>query len=105
MSERTNPTTIQILQVIEQFLEKRDITIPDPNRTGEADEARLFGDAYRELETSIDAIIRKRNRILFEKRGQLIREREELPETLATLAESMEGQIDLINELLKETNA
>lgn len=104
MSERINPTTIQILQVIEQFLEKRDITIPDPNRMGEADEARLFGDAYRELETSIDRIIKERNKSLLKHRAKLIREREELPETLAALAESMEGQIDLINELLKETN-
>lgn len=51
--------------------------IPDPNRTGDPEEARLFGDAYIELETAIDRLIEKRNQGLKKKQKELIRQREE----------------------------
>ena len=62
---------------METFLEKHDIMIPDPNRTGDPEEARLFGDAYIELETAIDRLIEKRNQGLKKKQKELIRQREE----------------------------
>lgn len=102
MNESTKPLTIQILQEVETFLDKHDITIPDPNRTGDSEEARLFGDAYIELETAIDRLIERRNQSLEKKRKELIRQREELPETMASMMADLDGQIDLINELIKE---
>lgn len=47
----------QLLSAVEHVLERYDLTIPDENRTGEADEARLFGNAYYELETEFHAIL------------------------------------------------
>ena len=102
MNESTKPLTIKILQEGEIFLEKHDITITDPNRTGDYEEARLIGDAYIELETAIDRLIERRNQGLEKKRKELIRQREELPETMASMMADLDGQIDLINELIKE---
>lgn len=45
------------MSALEDFFETHDITIPDENRTGEADEARLFGEAYYELEDTFTKIL------------------------------------------------
>lgn len=42
-----------VLGVIEKFLEKRDIRIPDERRTGDPEESCLFGAAYEELEEQL----------------------------------------------------
>lgn len=49
--------TIEIMNIIENFLEEQNITVPDDNRQGEDDEARLFGDTYYRLEDQIRSVI------------------------------------------------
>ena len=46
-------TTDDIIDIFEELLDRLDITLPDQWREGEEDEARIFGDAYYELENKI----------------------------------------------------
>lgn len=46
-------TADDIIDIFEELLDKLDITLPDKWREGEEDEARIFGDAYYELEAKI----------------------------------------------------
>ena len=48
-----------IIDIFEELLDRLDITIPDKWREGEEDEARIFGDAYYELENKIVERLRK----------------------------------------------
>lgn len=48
-----------IIAVFEELLDKLDITLPDKWRTGEEDEARIFGDTYYDLEAKIVERLRK----------------------------------------------
>lgn len=50
---------IEIMNEVERFLVRRNIFIPDKNRTGEPDEACLFGDAYYELEDRIENCLKE----------------------------------------------
>lgn len=50
---------IEIMNEVERFLERRNIFIPDENRTGEPDEAHLFGNAYYELEDKIETCLKE----------------------------------------------
>jgi hypothetical protein len=47
----------QICEQFEDLLEKHDITIPDEDREGNEDEARLYGMTYAELEDRITSIL------------------------------------------------
>lgn len=51
---RVRNETIAIIDIFEELLEKHNITIPDDGRAGDEGEARIFGDAYYELEEKID---------------------------------------------------
>lgn len=44
---------IRILDIIEEMLENKGISIPDEDRTGDESEACLFGMIYAELENEI----------------------------------------------------
>ena len=46
-------TADDIIDIFEEILDRFDITLPDKWREGEEDEARIFGDAYYELEDKI----------------------------------------------------
>lgn len=46
--------TLAIIDIFEELLEKYNVTIPDDDRTGDEGEARIFGNAYYELEEKID---------------------------------------------------
>lgn len=46
-------TADDIIDIFEELLDRLDITIPDKWREGEENEARIFGDAYYELEDKI----------------------------------------------------
>ena len=46
-----------IVDEFESLLDHHDITIPDDERTGADDEARLFGDTYDKLLTNIELIV------------------------------------------------
>lgn len=50
--------SFEIIQEIEEMLESHNITIPDRDRTGSKDEARLFGEHYYLLEDAIKTIIK-----------------------------------------------
>ena len=52
-------TADDIIDIFEELLNRLDITIPDKRREGEEDEARIFGDAYYELENKIVERLRK----------------------------------------------
>lgn len=49
---------IQILEMFEDMLEEKDITIPDEDRTGDETEARLYGMAYANLEDRITDLLK-----------------------------------------------
>lgn len=50
---------IDIIDIFEELLDRLDITLPDEWREGEEDEARIFGDAYYELENKIVERLRR----------------------------------------------
>lgn len=52
-------TADDIIDIFEDLLDRLDITLPDKWREGEEDEARIFGDAYYELENRIVERLRK----------------------------------------------
>lgn len=52
-------TAIDIIDIFEELLDRLDITLPDEWREGEEDEARIFGDAYYELENKIVERLRR----------------------------------------------
>lgn len=49
---------IRILDVFEEMLESKGISIPDEDRTGNVSEARLYGMTYAELENTIEELLR-----------------------------------------------
>lgn len=49
---------IQILELFEDMLEEKNITIPDEDRTGDETEARLYGMTYANLEDGIVALLK-----------------------------------------------
>lgn len=49
----------ELIDIFEELLDRLDITLPDKWREGEEDEARIFGDAYYELENKIVERLRK----------------------------------------------
>ena len=52
-------TADDIIDIFEELLDRLDITLPDKWREGEEDEARIFGDAYYELENRIVERLRR----------------------------------------------
>ena len=52
-------TADDLIDIFEELLDRLNITIPDKWREGEEDEARIFGDAYYELENKIVERLRK----------------------------------------------
>ena len=45
--------SVDICELFEDLLEENDITIPDDERKGEPDEARLYGTTYADLEYNV----------------------------------------------------
>lgn len=52
-------TADDIIDIFEELLDRLDITLPDKWRSGEEDEARIFGDTYYELENKIVERLRR----------------------------------------------
>ena len=48
-----------IVELFEELLEKHGITIPDEDRTGDENEARLYGCTYWDLEDEVKHILSK----------------------------------------------
>lgn len=46
-----------ICSLFEEMLDRFDFTIPSDDRTGDEDEARIYGDQYSELEESVTEIL------------------------------------------------
>ena len=52
--EQFSKLSFEIMCQFEEFLNERNITIPDTHREGESEEARIYGESYYELEEYID---------------------------------------------------
>ena len=48
---------IRILDIVEEMLENKGISIPDEERTGDESEACLYGMTYAELENAIEELL------------------------------------------------
>ena len=61
LNEKVNliHTADDLIDIFEELLNRLDITLPDKRREGEEDEARIFGDAYYELENKIVERLRR----------------------------------------------
>lgn len=57
--ERERELAIEILEVFEDFLERKGIKIPSKDREGKPEEACLYGREYYELEDAITEILKK----------------------------------------------
>lgn len=55
--DRKREFAIAILELFEDLLEEKDITIPSDDRDGDEGEARLFGCEYADLEDDIVALL------------------------------------------------
>ena len=49
-----------IIDIFEEVLKEKDIYIPDPDRTGEEDEACIFGQTYYEIEDKLKEFLMRR---------------------------------------------
>lgn len=56
--EKARETAISILSVFEDLLDSHNITIPDEDRIGTKEEARIFGKTYFNLEDKITDLIK-----------------------------------------------
>lgn len=57
----------EILEIFEEKLEELNITLPDKDRQGNKDEARIFGSNYYDLESNIAEFISMNKRIFLNK--------------------------------------
>lgn len=57
-SIKVRHTAAAICELFEELLEKNNITIPDNDRTGAEDEARLYGLTYFNLELEVTEALR-----------------------------------------------
>jgi hypothetical protein len=57
--EKEREIAIRILEVFEDFLDDKGITIPSKDREGNPEEARIYGTEYYDLEDSITEIIKE----------------------------------------------
>ena len=54
---------IRILELFEDVLEEKNITIPDEDRTGSDEEARLYGMTYANLEDAIVEVLKNADEV------------------------------------------
>lgn len=57
--DKEREIAIMVLQVFENKLEELNISLPDAERTGSQDEARIYGQIYFELEDTITQILKE----------------------------------------------
>lgn len=57
--EKEREIAIMVLQVFENKLEELNISLPDTERTGSQDEAKIYGQTYFELEDTITQILKE----------------------------------------------
>lgn len=57
--EQFSKLSFQIMTEFEEFLNERDITIPDEHRDGNEEEARIYGSSYYELEEYIEKTLKQ----------------------------------------------
>ena len=53
----TREVANNIVEAFEDLLEENDITIPDEDREGNDDEARLYGTTYDNLLTNVESMV------------------------------------------------
>ena len=59
--EKNRKIATRIIEKFEEILEKNNITIPNKDRTGCQDEARIYGSDYYDLEDTIVEILDNKN--------------------------------------------
>lgn len=57
--DKEREIAIMVLQVFENKLEELDVSLPDKERTGMSEEARIYGQTYYELEDLITNILKE----------------------------------------------
>lgn len=57
--DREREIAIMVLQVFENKLEELNISLPDRERVGTDDEARIYGQTYFELEDTITQVLKE----------------------------------------------
>lgn len=57
--EKQVETAIEIISLFEDLLEANNLTIPDRDREGNEEEARIYGMNYYRLEDEITGILKK----------------------------------------------
>ena len=56
----------EILEIFEEKLEELNVTLPNSNREGKEDEARIFGSDYYDLEDKVAELLRNNKKQLVE---------------------------------------
>ena len=57
--ERNREIACEIIDIFENLLEEKNITIPSKDREGNEDESRIFGEEYYNLEEKITELLDK----------------------------------------------
>ena len=60
MMDKNRELAIDIIELFEDILEAKGITIPSKDREGKEEEARIYGSEYYELEDQITELLGRR---------------------------------------------
>ena len=61
--ERNREIACEIIDIFENLLEEKNITIPSKDREGNEDESRIFGEEYYSLEEKITELLDKKEEL------------------------------------------
>lgn len=61
--ERNREIACEIIDIFENLLEEKNITIPSKDREGNEDESRIFGEEYYNLEEKITELLDKKEKL------------------------------------------
>ncbi len=61
--ERNREIACEIIDIFENLLEEKNITIPSKDREGNEDESRIFGEEYYNLEEKITELLDKKEEL------------------------------------------
>ena len=61
--ERNREIACEIIDIFENLLEEKNITIPSKDREGNKDESRIFGEEYYNLEEKITELLDKKEEL------------------------------------------
>lgn len=61
--ERNREIACEIIDIFENLLEEKNITIPSKDKEGNEDESRIFGEEYYNLEEKITELLDKKEEL------------------------------------------